>query len=131
MAIGTATFRVRFSEFSDETILPDAKLQLYLDDAANIYMGLDESRWCGKYDYAQAYLTAHLLTVANGTSFGDSSSKAGVVSASSAGGVSVTKSVTPKARSNQDDFLASTSYGQIYLSVRSLCFSGVAVANCL
>lgn len=129
MATDIATFRARFPEFSDDTEYTDARVQLFLDDAVNIYMGDDELRWCNKYDYAQAYLAAHLLTVNTGAEAGDSSAKAGPVSSKTAGGVSVTRAVTAKDRSDTDEFLSTTSYGQQFLNIRNTCFVGALVVN--
>lgn len=131
MACTVEDFRLRFPEFSDGVEYTDPRVQMFLDDAANIYIGLDEGRWCGKYNYAQCYLAAHLLHIGTGAEAGDSTSKAGPVSSKTAGGVSVTRAVATSARSNGDDFFMSTSYGQQYLNVRNSCFVGVLVANCL
>ena len=131
MATDVATFRVRFPEFSDDTEYPDLRVQLFLDDAANIHMGTDEDRWCNKYDFAQAYLAAHLLLVGTGSEAGDTSSKVGTISSKSAGGVSVSKSVVAKDRSDMDDFYVSSTYGQQFLNIRNTCFVGVLTANSL
>ncbi len=129
MAISVGDFRIRFPEFSDDTEYPDARIQLFLDDAADCYMGVDEARWCNVYDKAQAYLAAHLLTIGTGSEAGDSNTKAGPISSKSAGGVSVTRAVSSKARSDVDDFYMSTSYGQQFVILRNMCFVGVLVAN--
>lgn len=129
MATDVATFRVRFPEFADDTEYPDARIQLFLDDAA-CYIGSDESRWCSKYDLAQAYLAAHLLTVGTNTEIGSSASTAGPISSKTVGGVSVTRAVNAKDRSDADEFYSSTSYGQQFLIIRNSCFVGVLVANC-
>lgn len=129
MATDVSTFRTRFPEFSDNTEYPDARIQLFLDDAVNLYMGTQESRWCNKYDIAQAYLSAHLLSMGTATEVGDTSSKAGPVSSKSAGGVSVTRAVIAKERSDEDEFYASTSYGQQFLNIRNTCFVGVLAVN--
>lgn len=131
MATDVPTFRIRFPEFSDNTEYPDARIQLFLDDAVNCYMGTDENRWCNKYDYAQAYLAAHLLTVGTASEAGDSSVKSGPISSKSAGGVSVTRAVVAKDRSDTDDFYMSTTYGQQFLNIRNACFVGAITANCL
>jgi len=131
MSTSVATFRARFPEFSDDTEYTDARVQLFLDDSANCYMGLDESRWCGKYDYAQAHLAAHLLTIGTSAEAGDSSVKSGPVSSKSAGGVSVTRAIVAKNRSDADDFYMGTTYGQQFLNIRNTCFAGVMIANCL
>ncbi len=128
MATDVATFRVRFPEFSDDTEYTDARVQLFLDDAVNIHMGTDEDRWCNKYDFAQAYLTAHLLLKGEASEVGDSSANVGPVSSKSAGGVSVTKAVTAKDRSDTDDFYMSSTYGQQFLNIRNTCFVGVLTA---
>ena len=131
MSITPNIFRVRFPEFTDDTIYPDERVQLFIDDAALIYMGATESRWGAKYDIAQAYLTAHLLTAGTATEAGDTNTKAGEISSKSAGGVSVTRAIAPKNRSDMDSFLTSTSYGQYFLNIRNTCFVGVMVANSL
>lgn len=129
MATDVATFRVRFPEFSDSIEYPDARIQLFLDDAKDCYLGTNEARWCGKYDYAQAYLAAHLLVIGTGAEAGDSSVKAGPISSKSAGGVSVSRAVMVKDRSDTDDFYMSTVYGQQFLNIRNSCLVGVLVAN--
>ncbi len=131
MAVTVTLFRTRFPEFSDETEYPAPRIQLFIDDAANIHMGTDENRWCNKYDFAQAYLAAHLLIGATASEVGDSSVKVGPISSKSAGGVSVTRAVVSKDRSDMDDFYMGTAYGQQFLNVRNTCFVGVAIANCL
>lgn len=128
MTTTVAEFRIRFPAFSDPVTYPDPVIQLYLDDAANIYMGLDEARWCGKYNYAQAYLAAHLLVIGTKESAGQSGANAGPISAKTAGGVSVTRAVTVKEQSTQDEFLNTTSYGQQFLIVRNTCFVGVTTS---
>lgn len=129
MACTVGEFRIRFPEFSDNIEYPDVRIQLFLGDSANAYMGTDEGRWCGKYNYAQAYLTAHLLVVNTSTEAGDTSVKSGPVSSKSAGGVSVSRAVVAKDRSDMDDFYMGSSYGQQFLIIRNTCFVGVAIAN--
>lgn len=130
MACTVADFRIRFPEFSDETEYPDPRIQLFLDDAAED-IGTDENRWCGKYNRAHCYLGAHYLFAGTSTEAGDASSKAGPVSSKTAGGVAVTRAVVAKNRSDSDEALSSTSYGQQFLVIRNSCFVGVLVANCL
>ena len=128
MACTVEEFRIRFPEFADDIEYPDLRIQLFIDDAI-IFMGSDEDRWCSKYNYAQCYLVAHLLTIGTGTEAGDSSVKAGPVSSKSAGGVSVSRAVVAKDRSDTDDFYMGTSYGARFLLIRNGCFVGVLVAN--
>jgi len=131
MTTTVAEFRTRFPEFADDTVYPDARVQLFLDDSVTLYMGTDENRWCGKYDIAQAYLAAHLLTVATATEAGDSNSKSGTISSKTAGGVSLSYATVAKDRTDNDQFLSSTGYGQQFLIIRNSCFVGVIVANTL
>ena len=129
MAVTVAAFRARFPEFSDDVTYPDSRVEIFIEDSQLIYMGADENRWLGKYDYAQAYLVAHLLITAEASEAGDSSVKVGPVSSKSAGGVSVTRAVATKGRSDGDDFYMGTVYGQRFLMTRNACFAGVLVAN--
>jgi hypothetical protein len=129
MAVTVAAFRARFPEFSDDVTYPDSRVEIFIEDSQLIYMGADEKRWSGKYDYAQAYLVAHLLITAEASEAGDSSVKVGPVSSKSAGGVSVTRAVATKDRSDGDDFYMGTVYGQRFLMIRNACFAGVLVAN--
>lgn len=131
MTVTVAEFRTRFPEFADDTEYPDARIQLFIDDTQLAYIGTDEKRWGGKYNYAQAYLAAHLLVTAEASSAGDSSVKVGPVSSKSAGGVSVTRAVASKDRSDGDDFYMGTVYGQRFMMIRNQCFAPVLVANLL
>lgn len=128
--ITVAEFRTRFPEFSDPAEYPDPRIQLFIDDSVED-IGSEETRWCGKYDRAQAYYVAHLISSADGTATGSSSAKVGPISSKSAGGVSVSYAVSSKQRSDSDDFLASTAYGIQFLNIRNSCFVGVVVPNCL
>ena len=129
MAVTVAAFRARFPEFSDDVTYPDSRVEIFIEDSQLIYMGADENRWLGKYDYAQAYLVAHLLITAEASEAGDSSVKVGPVSSKSAGGVSVSRAVATKDRSDGDDFYMGTVYGQRFLMTRNVCFVGVVVGN--
>lgn len=128
MACTVEEFRLRFPEFVDETEYPDLRIQLFLDDVV-IYIGDEENRWGNKYNIAQCYLAAHLLTVGTNTEAGDNSSKAGPVSSKTAGGVSVTRAVVAKSKSDADEFYSSTAYGQQFLIIRNSCFVGILVAT--
>lgn len=130
MTITVADFRVRFPEFVDEVEYPDARINLFIGDST-VYIGTSESHWNGKYNLAQHYVTAHLLTIAENSAAGDSKSSAGTVTSKSAGGVSVSRSTVAKDRSALDDFYMSTIYGQYFISLRNTCFVGVLTANCL
>lgn len=122
-----ATFRARFPEFSDPAEYPDPRIQLFLDDAT-LHIGTDENYWKGRYDIAHCYLAAHLLTVGSKTEGGATGSDVGPIKQKSVGGVSVTKSVVDKDRSEGDLFYSSTAYGQYFLTLRSMTFIGAQVA---
>ena len=131
MAITIADFRTRFPEFCDRTLYPDARIQLFIDDTV-CWMGTDENHWCSsgqKYNYAQAYLTAHLLTKGTNSSAGDSSGAAGPITSKTAGGVSVTRSsIDTSNMSTTDADFSSTTYGQRYMEIRDQCFIGMLPA---
>lgn len=129
MAADIATFRLRFPEFEDETLYPDPRIQLFLDDAI-ITMGDNETRWNNRYNLAQSYLAAHLLSMGTNTEAGAGESSSGIIASKSAGGVSVSFSSTNQAdKSDMDAWLLSTAYGQQYLLLRNSIFVGVMVAN--
>lgn len=127
MAASAAIFKIRFPEFGDDTLYPEPRVQLFLDDAANCYMGTDETRWCGKYDYAQVYLAAHLLTVGTTSETGSASSTVGAISSKSVDGVSISRDVVSKPRSDEDAWLMSTTYGQQFVNIRNSCIASVMV----
>ena len=77
MAVDVSMFRARFPEFSDDVTYPDARIEIFIEDAQLVYMGADEDRWLGKYNYAQAHLAAHLLVSGEASEAGDSSVKVG------------------------------------------------------
>jgi len=128
MSITVSDFRIRFPEFSDEAEYSDPRILLFIEDST-AYIGTDELRWGSKYNLAQSYLSAHLLISAEKTELGDISSSSGTIQSKSAGGVSVSKSIVAKDRSDLDDFYIGTSYGQQFLNIRNLCFAGGIVAN--
>lgn len=128
MTCDVTCLRTRYPEFTDPPYT-DPRVQLFLDDAAQD-MGSDENRWCSKYDRAQAALAAHYLVKGTASEAGDSSAVAGPITNKTAGGVSVQRSAVAKDRSNADDALATTTYGQQFLAIRDTCFVGVTVANC-
>jgi len=131
MTISVTDFRVRFPEFSDTTEYPDARIEMFIEDSADLYIGTDELRWGGKYDKAQAFLSAHLLTVGTGSEAGDSGAKVGPIQSKTAGGVSVTRAVAAStSRSDNDEFLMTTVYGQQFLTIRNRCFIGATIATC-
>lgn len=126
MACDVTSFRLRFPEFLDDTIYPDPRIQLFLDDTLED-IGTDEYRWCGKYNRAHCYYAAHLLILGTKTEVGDVSATSGAVTSKSAGGVSIGRTVVAKDLSSSDDMLSTTSYGQQFMVIRNGCFAGVLV----
>ena len=132
MTISIVDFRTRFPEFSDDTEYPDTRIQFSIGDT-EIYIGTDEARWGNKYDAAQAYLSAHLLSIgtsseASGGVGGGAGASVGPVVSKSAGGVSVTRASSNKTRSDEDDFYMATTYGQRFITIRNRCFAGALAA---
>ena len=131
MACTVQDIRDRFPEFLDDTEYTDSRIQLFIDDA-ECDLG-EGSNWCSqcKFDRANCYYVAHLLTLGTGTEAGDAKAKVGTNKSKAAGGVSVTRGSVDKSRSNGDDLLATTAYGLQFMAIRDACFVGVTVANCL
>jgi len=119
--IDIAGFRERYPEYSDETLYPDERIQMAIDDAT-IWMGTDEDRWLDYYDLAQYCLTAHFLAVSTITSSGDISSLYPVSHQEVDSTVikSAVGNVTP---SNNN--LYSTAYGQCYANYLKMAFGGI------
>lgn len=129
MACSVADFRVRFPEFVDDAMYPDARIQLFLGDAVALYLGSDEPRWGGKYDIAHCFVAAHLLYVATSSQVGSPTSQAGPITSKTADGVTVTRSSpATMTRSEMALFFSSTSYGQQFTVIRNRCFAGVLTA---
>lgn len=103
--------RVRFPEFGNTTDYPDARIQLFIDDAEATI-----NSKCPNYDLMVAYLTAHLLLLSTRTDAGDTTTNKSVAS-ESVGDVSVSYA------SNSDgvESFYSTAYGQRYLDLRKNC----------
>ena len=126
MAVTAADFKLRFPEFNDT---PNARIELFLSDVVLIHMGEDELRWSGKYNIAQAYLAAHLLSAAMLTEGGDTTATEGSVIESEAGDVRVKTSAKDRKISHGDGFYMTTSYGQQFIVIRNICFNPILVAN--
>jgi len=121
-------FRIRFPEYEDESLYCDDRIQLFIGDSIED-IGSDENRWCGRYDRAQAYYVAHLLTIGTKSEAGDTSAISGSIQNKTAGGVSVARAVVAKDRSDSDGVLATTTYGIQFLAIRNSCFVGALTAN--
>tara|TARA_R110000851_G_scaffold131446_1_gene265602 strand:- start:301 stop:681 length:381 start_codon:yes stop_codon:yes gene_type:complete len=123
MTVNVAGFRIRLPEFEDDTEYPEARIQMFLDDTVMDIRA--EADWCGRYERAVYYYAAHLLTVGSNSEAGAGGSNVGPTTSKSAGGVSVTKGYVAKDRSDGDDWLISTTYGQQFINIRNMCFIGV------
>lgn len=120
MAITVDMFKVRFPEF---TPVPDSRVELSILEAT-ILMGDDVERWLGQemYYLANSYLIAHLLTISQGQSMGDSSAS-NPLRETAVDNVEVSYAVA-NAPSFLDSEFASTSYGSRYIMYRNMCFTG-------
>lgn len=108
--IDPTSFKIRFPEFVS---VDDSRIQLFIDDTENV---LNPVYWGDKYNLGLYYYTAHLLTIANGSEAGSVTSK-GPIASRAVDGTSVSYGNTASG-SQADDFLASTIYGQRYLTLR-------------
>lgn len=112
-------FRNRFTEFS---LIPDEKIQLFLDDSILTV----STKWGTLRDLGILYLTAHYLSVAAITDKGSTSSPKNVVS-QSVEGVSVSYG-SSEATESKYSYYDSTSYGRRYLSLmRQVGIGGAAL----
>jgi hypothetical protein len=114
-----ALFRARFPEFDDAVGYPDARIQLFLDDAALLMN--EESKWLSFYDPAQSYYAAHLLVVGEATENGDVGVRA-PVKKKEVDDVVIEKAISDISPTMSD--LYSTSYGKRYLHYRKIILSG-------
>ena len=111
-------FRTRFPEFANDATFPDARVQMFLDDAA---LCTDEDRYGAMYNSAVCYLAAHELAVGYKTSSapgGSAGLSVGPTSQKTAGGVSVTKAVNSIDLTDGDAYYQQTQYGLKFLSIR-------------
>ena len=120
MACTPETFKVRFPEFVDEA---DARIQLFLDDAADV-MGT-KSRWCANlYDKAQCYLAAHLLYLGNLSAEGDGG-VVGPISKQEVDDVVIEQAV--EAATSSEGMLGTSTYGKQFIYYRSICFKAYII----
>lgn len=119
--ITVANFRIRFPEFSDDTLFTDARIQMFIDDAV-IWMSEDDGRWLDWYELAQYYLVAHFLTVATLTEGGDANSQF-PVALQEVDDV-IIKSAVSDVKPTMDVF-HTTSYGQTYYRYLKMTFTGI------
>jgi len=117
--IAIADFRTRFPEFSDSILYPDARIQLFIDDAV-IWMS-SEGKWLDWYGLAQHCLVAHFLAVATLSESGDSNSIFPAVK-QEVDDVLIQQAVSDVSPT-MDNFF-STVYGQNYNRYLKMTFSG-------
>ena len=116
MSVNIADFRVRFPEYSDVPTFPDARIQLFLDDAE---LCIDEDIYGPMYDLAVCYLAAHELKLATDTSSTSAAAgNVGPVSSKTAGGVSKTMAIGALDMTESDSYYALTTYGLKFLNIR-------------
>ena len=102
----TAGFRTRFPEFT-LAIASDARVQLFLDDAA---LQINASAWGLKTDLGIYYLAAHSLAIDNATGF--TGGTFGAVTSESVGQVS--RSYSSGGMSGSSAEFGATKYGMNY-----------------
>jgi hypothetical protein len=85
MAIDVATFRIRFPEYADIVLHPDARIQLFLDDAV---LCVDEDCWGQWHELGVYNLAAHEYALRYDATTGN------VKTGSSAGSAGALKSKT-------------------------------------
>lgn len=129
MAITASDIREHFAEFEN---LSDAKIDRWLAQAER---RINTTQWGEKADDGLLWLTAHLLKIqcdiATAAS-GGTGSPSGPVSSKKVGDLSVTYSapVFTTFRKATDRFLASTTYGQYYLDLKSTVFATRVLGDC-
>lgn len=105
-----AEFKARFVEFAS---VADETVDVYISDASLMVV---EERWGSIYTIGLSYLAAHYLSLAIGTSNGNSNPQNEIAS-QSVDGVSI--SYTTAKAGDDDSFYNATQYGKTYISLRS------------
>jgi hypothetical protein len=128
MTVTPATFKARYTEFST---LSDARIQIFLDDAA---LEMDSGRWGDLYDRGQAALAAHLLALAERGAAGSTTgiSGQGPLTSRSVGDVSVGFGFGSSGGGNSSTEASymSTVYGQDYWRLVQIVGFGAVVVTC-
>ena len=122
MAVTLVSFRARFPEFAG---IPDATLQVYVDDAiADVDPGIwgDETT----ADRAISFLAAHRVASSLDAAGGAVSGQGGALVSASADGVSSTWA-QPEGLSALDLALWATVYGQRFIELRNRFTAGAFV----
>jgi len=118
--ITIADFRTRYPEYSDDTLFPDARIQMFIDDAV-VWMS-ESTRWLDWYDLAQFCLVAHFLAVATITESGDATSMF-PIALQEVDDV-IIKSAVSDINPTMDNF-HTTAYGQCYYRYLRMTFAGI------
>ncbi len=124
MAVTLEQFQARFNKYVS---LTQPRFDIFVTDAV-LEMGSDSDRWLGEdlYNTAQAYLVAHLLTVATLQDAGDAAPMA-PLRTTDVDGVKVEYAISKDSLQAPPDWLSTTSYGQQYLRYRRMAFAGPRV----
>ena len=117
MTITVVDFKLRFPEFDS---IPDARIQLYIDDSE---LFLSTCAWGPFYNLAQSYYVA-----ANVQTFvvqENDPSTAAAITNKTVAQLSVGMSVTAISIDNGDTLFLSNKYGQRYLQIRDQVIMGI------
>lgn len=125
MSLTLIDFTTRFPKY---TTMTQGQFDMYQGDAV-IEMGVTVARWLNQslYDIAQAYLMAHLATVAQLQAAGDSAPMA-PLRQTDVDGVKIEYAIAKEGLATSPDWLATTSYGQQYIRYRRMAFAGPRIA---
>ena len=120
-----AQLTARFPEYQD---LTQPRFDIFLADSV-LEMGEDAGRWISEdfYNKAQAYLLAHVLTLAGAQELGDSNPNA-PLKKTEVDDVVVEFDTPQRMKQELVDTLQSTSYGQEYYRLRRMAFGGAHMA---
>jgi len=110
--ITPADIRARYPEFSNVTTFPDARIQVFIDDAE---LELAPDEWGNSYNRGMSALTAHFLSLATMSSKGGGvSGSLGPIAARSIGDVSVSFGGMGGGLTQMENYFLTTPYGQDY-----------------
>lgn len=129
MTYTPAELRSRYPEFADIVDYPDARIQLFINDAQDD-IGTDESHWGStvRYTRALAALTAHMLVLGTNSEAGDINPLQAIAS-KKAGDVQIAHVQSSKTapKSTYENRLQATTYGQDFLALRRRTFVSTMV----
>ncbi len=116
--------RLRFPEFSDESMHTDARIQMVITEAV-VLMAAPERWLCpDMYALAQGYFVAHLLTLSDSTAFGGGDSGGGFpIRKQDVDDVEIESAVNNVDATSS--LLLSTIYGRTYYRYLRINFTGI------